>query len=110
MGNNFRTYAFNPRPGARPTGRFANNPMRKLESAEIAAVVVIRSLLTSSTHARYVASEVQPSPVGHTQVPPVSERMDALTDILYRVIRQLYNATRNAGYDGRYTPSQPEGK
>lgn len=68
--------------------------MRKLESAEIAAVVVIRSLLTSSTHARYVASEVQPSPVGHTQVPPVSERMDALTDILYRVIRQLYNATK----------------
>jgi hypothetical protein len=73
--------------------------MRKLDSAEIAAVVVIRSLSTSSTHARYVASEVHPSPVGHTQVPPVSERMDALTDILCRVIRQIYNATRKARYD-----------
>lgn len=65
--------------------------MRKLDSAEIAAVVVMRSLWTSSTQARYVVSEVQPSPVGHTQVPPVSESMDALTDILgklgYRAIQ-----------------------
>jgi hypothetical protein len=75
------TYAFNPRPGAIPTGRFASNPMRKLESAEIAAVVVMRSLWTSSTQARYVGSVVQPSPVGHSQVPPVSERIEALTDI-----------------------------
>ena len=80
--NLIHTYAFNPRPGAKPTGRFASNPMRKLESAEIAAVVVMRSLRTSSTQARYVVSELQPSLVGHSQVPPVSERMDALTDIL----------------------------
>jgi hypothetical protein len=60
--------------------------MRKLESAEMAAVVVMRSRWTSSTQRRYVASVVQPSPVGHTHVPPVSERMEALTDI-YENIR-----------------------
>ena len=76
-----RTYAFSPRPGAIPTGRFANNPMRTLASAEIAAVVVISSLRTSFTQARYVKSEAQPSPVGHSQVPPESERIEALTDI-----------------------------
>ena len=76
-----RTYAFSPRPGAIPTGRFASNPMRKLESAEIAAVVVISSVRISFTHARYVGSEMQPSPVGHSQVPPESERIEALTDI-----------------------------
>ena len=61
--------------------------MRKLEIAEIAAVVVIRSLWTSSTQARYVVSELQPSPVGHTQVPPESDIIEALTDILS--IRQV---------------------
>jgi hypothetical protein len=76
-----RTYAFSPRPGAIPTGRFASNPMRKLASAEIAAVVVISSLRISFTQARYVVSETQPSPVGHSQVPPESERIEALTDI-----------------------------
>jgi hypothetical protein len=55
--------------------------MRKLESAEIAAVVVISSLRISFTQARYVGSETQPSPVGHSQVPPESERIEALTDI-----------------------------
>lgn len=75
------TYAFNPRPGAIPTGRFASNPMRKLEIAEMAAVAVMRSLRTSFTQARYVRSETQPSLVGHSQVPPESERMEALTDI-----------------------------
>ena len=37
-------------------------------------------------------SEVQPSPVGHTQVPPVSEIMAALTDILsIRQVTKLAN-------------------
>jgi hypothetical protein len=64
-----------------PIGRFAHKPMRELASAQTAAVLVIRSRRTSATQARYVASEVQPSPVGHSQLPPESERMEALTDI-----------------------------
>ena len=103
------TYAFSPRPGAIPTGRFASNPIRKLEIAEMAAVEVMRSLRTSFTQARYVGSETQPSPVGHTQVPPESERMEALTDIFEQGNVSGYRATQKAGHDGRCTPSRPEG-
>ena len=104
------TYAFSPRPGAIPTGRFASNPIRKLEIAEMAAVAVMRSLRTSFTQARYVVSETQPSPVGHSQVPPVSERMAALTDIFEQGNTSGYCTTQKAGYDGRCTPLPPEGK
>lgn len=76
-----RTYAFNPRPGAIPTGKLAQRPMRKEHSAATAAVVVIRSRRTSSTQARYTSSLTQPSLVGQTHVPPESERMEALTEI-----------------------------
>lgn len=37
------TYAFIPKPGAIPTGRFARAPMRTEARAETAAVVVIKS-------------------------------------------------------------------
>jgi len=94
--NLIHTYPFIPRPGASPTGRLASKPMRKLESPETAAVVVIRSLRTSSTHARYVASETQPSFVGHSQVPPVSETMAAFTDIFDQG-DQVNGATRQKG-------------
>ena len=47
----------------------------------MAAVVVMRSRWTSSTQRRYVVSVVQPSPVGHSHVPPESERIEALTEI-----------------------------
>ena len=46
------TYPLRPNPGANPTGRFANKPMRKLHRADIAAVEVIRSWRTSATQAR----------------------------------------------------------
>lgn len=55
--------------------------MRKLAKEETAAVVVMRSRRTSSTQRRYVASEMQASLVRHSQVPPVSEIMLALTEI-----------------------------
>ena len=55
--------------------------MRKEERDAMAAVVVMRSRCTSLTQARYVVSVAQPSPVGHSQVPPESLRMDALTEI-----------------------------
>jgi hypothetical protein len=95
-----RTYALSPSPGANPTGRLANKPMRKLDSAEMAAVVVMRSRWTSSTQRRYVESVAQPSPVGHTHVPPVSEIIEALTEIYEDKIRQwtsrwgIYNVGR----------------
>lgn len=76
-----RTYAFNPNPGAIPTGKLAQRPMRKEHNAAIAAVVVIRSRRTSSTQARYTSSALQPSLVGHTHGPPESDRMDAFTEI-----------------------------
>lgn len=77
------TYPLSPSPGAIPTGRFANKPMRKLHKADMAAVEVMRSWRTSFTQARYVWSEPQRSVLvlGHTQVPPVSDRMEALTEI-----------------------------
>jgi len=62
-------------------GRLANNPMRKVESAEMAAVEVIRSCRTSFTQSMYASSLTQRSGVGHSQVPPESERMAALTEI-----------------------------
>ena len=48
------TYPLRPSPGAIPTGRFANRPMRKLHRADMAAVEVMRSWRTSATQARYV--------------------------------------------------------
>jgi len=78
--------------------------MRKLDSAEIAAVVVMRSRWTSSKQRRYVASVAQPSPVGHTQVPPESERIEALTEIYEdKEIRQGGHASARSIYDGGRT-------
>lgn len=55
--------------------------MRKDESAAMAAVVVIKSRRTSATQDKYTSSVTHPSPVGQTQVPPVSEMILALTEI-----------------------------
>jgi len=49
---NGRTYALRPSPGASPTGKFAKRPMRKLERAAMAAVVVMRFCRTSLTQVR----------------------------------------------------------
>ena len=49
---NGRTYALRPNPGASPTGKFAKSPMRKLERAAMAAVVVMRFCRISLTHVR----------------------------------------------------------
>lgn len=46
------TYALRPKPGAMPTGKLANKPMRPEARADMAAVVVIRSTRTSLTQAR----------------------------------------------------------
>jgi len=88
---------------------FASKPMRKVERAETAAVVVIRSRWTSATQLRYVVSEVQPSPVGHTQVPPESEMIAALTEI-YEKKEESSRLPWPAAIviaDGRCTPWQP---
>lgn len=58
-------------------------------SAEMAAVVVIRSRLTSLTQRRYVSSVEQPSPASQTQVPPESERIEALTEIFKEITSDL---------------------
>jgi hypothetical protein len=78
---NGRTYALRPSPGASPTGKFAKSPMRKLERAAMAAVVVMRFCRTSLMQERYSWSLMHRSAVGQTQGPPESDRMDALTDI-----------------------------
>lgn len=46
------TYAFMPRPGAKPTGKFAMRPMAADARADMAAVVVINSRRISSTQER----------------------------------------------------------
>ena len=48
----FLTYASKPRPGAKPTGKFAIRPIAQDARADIAAVVVISSRRTSSMQAR----------------------------------------------------------
>ena len=75
------TYALRPNPGAKPTGRLASRPIKNDEREEMAAVAVMRSRFTSLTHARYVVSSMQPSEVGHMQVSPESERLEAFTAI-----------------------------
>lgn len=69
-------------PGARAIGILANKPIEKLAKAEMAAVPVIRSRLTSCTHVAYKAvdglSEFKqygssnPFKGAHIQVPPLS--------------------------------------
>ena len=75
------TYAFKPKPGARPTGKLAKRPIRNEASAEIAAVDVIKSLRTAVTQDKYTSSLTHRSEEVHLQVPPVSEIIDALTVI-----------------------------
>jgi hypothetical protein len=61
-------------------GKLANKPMQKDVNAEMAAVAVTRSRLTSWTQRAYsglvsqIGSSASP---GHTQVPPLSDTMDA---------------------------------
>ena len=55
--------------------------MRHDESAEIAAVAVMRLLRTSPLQMLYAVSVMQRSSVGQTHVPPESARMEALTEI-----------------------------
>ena len=55
--------------------------MRNEASDETAAVEMIRSRRTSATQDKYVWSLTQRSDCVHTQVPPVSEMMEALTEI-----------------------------
>lgn len=81
MLNESLTYAFKPNPGAKPTGRLANRPMRNVEMAEMAAVEVMRSCLIWPRQIAYSSLSVQSPSVGHTQVPPESERIEALTEI-----------------------------
>ena len=66
-----------------PTGRFARRPIRNEARAEMAAVLVIKSVRTSAMQARYVVSVAQRSPfvLVQTHVPPESEMIDALTEI-----------------------------
>lgn len=52
----------------------------------MAAVEVMRSCLTSWMHWRYVGSETQLLAASQTQVPPESDTMEALTEILEKLI------------------------
>ena len=52
------TYTLIPRPGARPTGKFATEPMRNLDMEEIAAVEVVVDLADPDVVPR----------IGYTQV------------------------------------------
>lgn len=62
-------------------GMFANKPMQNEVRAEMAAVAVTRSRLTSWTQRAYSALVLHTgssgSP-GQTQVPPLSDTMDAV--------------------------------
>ena len=61
-------------------GRLANKPMQKVVKADMAAVAVTRSRLTSWTQRAYcgfVSQMGSSGRPGHTQVPPVSDTMDA---------------------------------
>lgn len=75
------TYAFKPKPGANPTGKLARRPMRRVEREAMAAVAVIRLLRTSPLQMMYSVSKIQRSGPLHTQVPPESDKIDALTEI-----------------------------
>ena len=61
-------------------GILANKPMQKDVKAAMAAVAVTRSRLTTWTHNRYswlVAHRSSMLSGGQTQVPPLSDTMDA---------------------------------
>ena len=101
------TYALRPRPGAIPTGRLASAPMRTDASAETDAVVVIKSRWISERHVLYAGSSVQPSFVEHTQVPPESVRMDALTEIWENDCTEGMHSTEVKGDHEQCTPWRP---
>lgn len=74
-----------PMPGANAIGMLAKRPMQKLHRAEIAAVAVTKSRLTSCTHSKYsvlVSHKSAMLSAGHSQVPPVSEIMVELTEMM----------------------------
>ena len=81
-----------------PTGKFAKKPIRQLASAEMAAVVVMRSRWTSAVHCVYVASGelTQSTPSGQTHVPPVCMMIDALTEIMYAMAAHVVSPARNS--------------
>ena len=62
-------------------GRLANKPMQKDVNADMAAVAVTRSRLTSWTQRAYcglVSQTGSSGSPGQTQVPPVSDTIDAV--------------------------------
>lgn len=64
-------------------GMLAKRPMQKEVKAEMAAVAVTRSRLTTATQSMYSSFVEHRSAMlsaGHTQVPPVSARMVAEDD------------------------------
>lgn len=69
----------------RDTHRLANRPMQKDAKAEIAAVAVTRSRLTSAWHRAYASLTAQmgsSAPPLQTQVPPLSATILALTAMI----------------------------
>jgi hypothetical protein len=72
-------------------GRLANNPMQKDVKAAMAAVAVTRSRRTSWTQRRYAGSASHTgsdSSLGQTQVPPLSDTIDA---VLYERLCQRHS-------------------
>lgn len=71
--------------------------MKNVDIAAVAAVAVTRSLLISSMHMRYSSFLSQigsSSPPLHTQVPPVSETMEALTAMMYAMAKKMARPPR----------------
>ena len=81
------TYALTPNPGARPTGRFANIPIKKLARQDAAAVPVIKSRRISFLQRLYCTSVTHKSVDvgGQTHVPPESDMMEAFTEMMYAI-------------------------
>ena len=81
--------------------------MRTDASAETDAVVVMKSRWISERHVLYAGSSVQPSFVEHTQVPPESVRIDALTEIWENNFTEGTGSTKVRGEHQQCMPWRP---
>ena len=80
-------------------GRLAKRPMQNVERAAIADVAVTISLLTSCTQMRYseLVAQLSARPSGgQTQVPPVSEVMLLLTEMIYAMAKNVAKPARSS--------------
>jgi hypothetical protein len=89
---------------AKATGILVKNPNMNVDIPEISAVAVMRSRFTTWTQRLYsvpkslFCMQVRSMGSRHTQVPPVSDKIDALTDMIYALVHISITSSYHQAY------------